>query len=214
MRRLIEGISKFQFQECYPRRDFFQNLAKGQSPETMFITCSDSRVSPHLLTQTDPGELFVLRNAGNIVPTHGTGNGGEEATIEYAVSVLGIKDIIVCGHSHCGAMHGLLNPESVNELPSVHNWLQHAETTRAVFHSKHMHLNSEDLLAEAIKENVIVQLDNLRTIPSVNTKIRQGKLKIHGWMYMIENGDVLVYQEKSNTFIPLSSEQVENEEYS
>lgn len=214
MRRLIEGISKFQFQECYPRRDFFQNLAKGQSPETMFITCSDSRVSPHLLTQTDPGELFVLRNAGNIVPTHGTGNGGEEATIEYAVSVLGIKDIIVCGHSHCGAMHGLLNPESVNELPSVHNWLQHAETTRAVVHSKHMHLNSEDLLAEAIKENVIVQLDNLRTIPSVNTKIRQGKLKIHGWMYMIENGDVLVYQEKSNTFIPLSSEQVENEEYS
>ena len=104
MQKLLEGLHHFQQNIFSSQRELFERLAKGQSPETLFITCSDSRINPNLLTQTQPGELFILRNAGNIIPPYGAANGGEGATIEYAVAVLGVKDIIVCGHAHCGAM--------------------------------------------------------------------------------------------------------------
>ena len=132
MQKLIQGIHQFQAKNFVPMQGLFEQLAKGQNPETLFITCSDSRIDPNLLTQAKPGDLFILRNAGNIVPPHGAGNGGEAATIEFAVAALGVKDIIICGHSHCGAMQGLLQPEQVASLAAVSSWLSHAETTRRI----------------------------------------------------------------------------------
>src|SRR6201994_1432984 len=123
MQKLIQGIHQFQGKSFLPLKGLFQQLAKGQNPETLFITCSDSRIDPSLLTQSKPGDLFILRNAGNIVPPHGAANGGEAATIEFAVAGLGVKDIIICGHSDCGAMQALLKPEMVATLPTVATWL-------------------------------------------------------------------------------------------
>ena len=132
MQKLIQGIHRFQSENFRPLKGLFENLAKGQNPETLFITCSDSRIDPNLLTRSQPGDLFILRNAGNIVPPHGATNGGEAATIELAVTALGVKDIIICGHSHCGAMRGLMQPDLVASLPAVSAWLGHAELTRRI----------------------------------------------------------------------------------
>src|SRR5688572_22576048 len=129
MQKLIEGLHHFQSQIFSSQRELFERLARGQTPDALFITCSDSRINPNLITQTEPGDLFIIRNAGNIIPPHGAANGGEGATIEYAVAALGVKDIIVCGHSHCGAMKALLEPERLVNLPTVGAWLSHAEAT-------------------------------------------------------------------------------------
>lgn len=203
MKKLLDGIHKFQSQTFYPQRSFFQDLAKGQKPETLFITCSDSRINPHLLTQTEPGELFMVRNAGNIVPAHNEQNAGEAGSIEYAVSVLGVKDIIICGHSHCGAMKGLLNPQSLDQLPAVKKWLEHAQATRHAVEHNCAHLNEEEHLLETIKQNVLVQLDNLRTIPAVKARLDQGDLQLHGWVYIIETAEVLIHHKTNNLFLPL-----------
>src|SRR5262249_44266695 len=118
MRKIIQGVRQFQDTVFRRQRDFFELLArKQQSPQALFITCSDSRINPNLLTSTEPGDLFLLRNAGNIIPPYGAANGGEGATIEYAVSVLKLQNIIVCGHFHCGAMHYLLRLEGIEEMP-------------------------------------------------------------------------------------------------
>ena len=132
MQKLIQGLHHFQTTLFGSQRELFEHLAKGQSPEVLFITCSDSRIAPNLLTQSEPGELFVLRNAGNIVPPYGAVQGGEAATIEFAVAGLGVKDIIVCGHSHCGAMKGLLEPPPCRDFPALTQWLSHAESTRRI----------------------------------------------------------------------------------
>jgi carbonic anhydrase len=131
MQKLIEGVQQFQETVFSPQRKHFERLKDGQNPGTLFITCSDSRIDPNLLTQTRPGDLFILRNAGNIIPPYSPGHfGGEAPTIEYAVAALGVQDVIVCGHTRCGAMKALLNPEMVEELPLVAAWLAQAETTR------------------------------------------------------------------------------------
>src|SRR6516165_9503710 len=122
MQKLIQGIHRFQQETFRPLQGLFEQLSKGQNPETLFITCSDSRIDPNLLTRSKPGDLFILRNAGNIVPSHSAGNCGEAATIEFAVAALGVKEIIICGHSHCGAMRGLLQPEQLASLPSMASW--------------------------------------------------------------------------------------------
>lgn len=119
MQKLIQGLHHFQTNVFSSQRELFERLARGQSPDALFITCSDSRINPNLITHTEPGELFILRNAGNIIPPYGAANGGEGATVEYAVAALGVRDIIVCGHSHCGAMNGLLNLDSLGELPTL-----------------------------------------------------------------------------------------------
>src|SRR2546421_6153305 len=137
MQKLIQGIHRFQQETFRPLQGLFEQLAKGQNPETLFITCSDSRIDPNLLTRSKPGDLFILRNAGNIVPPHGATISGEAATIEFAVAALGVKDIIICGHSHCGAIRGLLQPEAVASLPAVAAWLSHAEATRRIVESNY-----------------------------------------------------------------------------
>lgn len=204
MQKLIEGIHQFQAEGFVPLQGLFEQLAKGQNPETLFITCSDSRIDPTLLTRAQPGDLFILRNAGNIVPPHGAGNGGEAATIEFAVSALGVKDVIVCGHTHCGAMQGLLQPEQVSSLPAVASWLSHAETTRRIIQENYTHLAGDRLLNAAIEENVLVQLEHLRTLPSVAARLVKGDLHLHGWVYKIETGEVFAYDVAQGQFVMLA----------
>jgi carbonic anhydrase len=179
-------------------------LAEGQHPQTLFITCSDSRIDPNLLTNSNPGNLFILRNAGNIIPPHGAGVGGEAATIEFAVSVLGVQDIIVCGHSHCGAMQGLLNPDLIQSLPDVSAWLLHAEMTRRIIKDNYSQLQDEALLNATIEENVLVQIENLRTLPSVGSRLVRGDLHLHGWVYVIETGEIFAYDVEVGQFAKLA----------
>ncbi|MGE0608286.1 MAG: carbonic anhydrase [Pirellulales bacterium] len=204
MQKLIHGIHQFRTEHFRPLKGLFEQLAKGQNPETLFITCSDSRIDPSLLTRCQPGDLFILRNAGNIVPPHGAANGGEAATIEFAVAGLGVKDVIICGHSHCGAMQGLLKPEAVASLPAVASWLAHAETTRRIVHDNYGHLDGDRLVTATVEENVLVQLENLRTLPSVASRLVRGDLHLHGWVYKIETGEVFAYDTPTGQFVPLA----------
>ena len=205
MEKLVRGIHTFQTTHFSEHQDLFTQLSKGQTPETLLITCSDSRIMPGLLTQSKPGELFVLRNAGNIVPPYGASSGGEGATIEYAVAALKVSHIVVMGHSHCGAMKGLLEPHDLKSLPLVENWLKHAETTRRVVLENYQDCTGIDLLNATIKENVLVQLDNLRTYPAVAARLSKGDLTLHALIYQIENGQILAYDPQKSQFIPLTA---------
>lgn len=202
---LISGVHRFRDQAFREQKELFERLAHGQAPQTLFITCSDSRIDPNLITHTAPGDLFVLRNAGNIVPSYRATTGGETATIEFAIDGLGITDIVVCGHSHCGAMKALLHPEYVKEMPAVAEWLGHAEATRRIVRSKYAHLPEEDLLSVTIEENVLIQIENLQTHPAVAASLVQGKLKLHAWVYEIETGDVYAFDPSSGQFKSLSA---------
>lgn len=203
MQKLVDGVHKFQKEIFGKQRDLFERLSKSQQPETLFITCSDSRINPALITQTDPGEVFILRNAGNLIPTWGHG-GGEEATIEYAVSVLGVRDIIVCGHTQCGAMKALLDPPAEGELPAVKRWLAHAEITRQIVKEKYAELGPQQKLTLTVQENVLGQLENLRTHPAVAARLARGVLQLHGWVYKLEDGSVHAYDPEEQQFRPLS----------
>ncbi len=206
MKKLIEGLRKFQTGYVESHKELFEELSHGQHPRILFITCSDSRIDPNLITQVEIGELFVIRNAGNIVPPYGAANGGEGAAIEYAIEALNIQEIIVCGHSHCGAMKGLLKVSELEEkMPLVHQWLKHAEPTRRLIRENYKGIEGEELLDITSAENVLAQLSNLQTYPSVRSRLHQGRLAIHGWLYEIENGTVVAYDPSSHQFIPPQS---------
>lgn len=202
MNDLIAGFRKFQNEAFPPRADLFRNLAHGQAPGTLFITCSDSRVVPELLTQQEPGELFVIRNAGNIVPPFGPEPGGVSATVEYAVAVLGVRDVVICGHSDCGAMTALAHDHDLCHLPAVSRWLHHADAAKAVNGARH-HASDAQRLEGMVHENVIAQIANLRTHPSVALAMAQGRLRLHGWVYDIETGGIDALDAQSGRFIPL-----------
>jgi carbonic anhydrase len=204
MQRLIQGIHQFQQETFRPLQGLFEQLSRGQNPETLFISCSDSRIDPNLLTRSQPGDLFILRNAGNIVPPHGAASGGEAATIEFAVMALGVRDIIICGHSHCGAMKALLQPEQLSALPAVASWLSHADKTRRIVEANYRHLDGERLLTATVEENVLVQLENLRTLPVVATRLARGDLHLHGWVYKIQTGEVFAYEASPGQFVPVA----------
>jgi carbonic anhydrase len=206
MQKLVEGIHRFQNTIFKPQRELFERLAQGQSPEVLFITCSDSRINPNLLTQTQPGDLFILRNAGNIIPPHGANQGGgEAAAIEFAVMGLGVKDIIVCGHSLCGAMKALIAPQPPADLPAMSQWLSHAAATRHVMRENYTHLGGNELLTATVEENVLMQIENLRTHPSVAARLARGALRLHAWVYKIETGGVFAYDPSVQQFVDLIS---------
>lgn len=207
MRKIIEGVSRFQSTIFHEQRELFEALGrKIQTPIALFITCSDSRINPNLITQTEPGELFLLRNAGNIIPPYGAAFGGEASTIEYAISVLKMTNIIVCGHYHCGAMHYLMRQDRMGDLPSVRAWFSHAESTRRIVKEKYKHLSSEAQDNLAIEQNVLVQIENLRTHPSVAVAAARGEVSIYGWVYRIETGEVLAYDPTLSRFMSLNAE--------
>ena len=204
MQNLVRGIHQFQNGVFSSKQRLFEGLVDGQHPLALFITCSDSRINPNLLTQTEPGELFILRNAGNIVPPYGAVEGGEAATIEYAVSVLGVKDIVICGHSHCGAMGGLLDQPQLEKLPAVRSWLSHAESTHRIIEENYSHITDPTArLTATVEENVLVQLENLRTHPTVAAALGRQALNLHGWVYKFETGQVFGYDPRDGQFVPI-----------
>ncbi|HEY9823044.1 MAG TPA: carbonic anhydrase [Candidatus Sericytochromatia bacterium] len=203
MKRLIQGLHEFQTQYFSTHRELFELLSHGQHPRILFITCSDSRIDPNLITQADPGEMFIIRNAGNIIPPYGAANGGEGAAVEYAVHALGIQEIVVCGHSHCGAMKGLLQIGKLEEeMPAVYEWLKHAEATRRTIKEHYQEYEGEELLNAAIEENVLTQLENLRTYPVIHSRLKMGQIQLHGWVYEIETGEVMEYSPTLGKFMP------------
>ncbi|MEP4889104.1 MAG: carbonic anhydrase [Aliiglaciecola sp.] len=210
MDHVITGVAKFQ-KEVFPgKKATFKKLANGQNPEVLFITCADSRIDPNLLTQTEPGELFICRNAGNIVPPHSNVTGGITASIEFAVAALGVSHIIVCGHSDCGAMKGALNTDKLDGLPHVKEWLSHSRCASEVVKEKYGSL-CMDHLDKLTEENVVQQLQHLRTHPSVAAKLATGQVKLHGWVYNIESGQVVSYDPETAKFMPLGQSKTEKE---
>lgn len=203
MQQLVEGVHYFQNIGFQQQKELFERLADGQHPEACFVTCSDSRIDPNLITNTQPGQLFIIRNAGNLVPCYGTSNNGELAAIEFAVVGLGIKDIIICGHSHCGAMKGVLKPDSVSGLPTLKQWLTHADATAEIIKDHYQHLEGDSLVTATAEENVLVQLEHVRTLPCVASRISRGQLNLHGWMYKFETGEVFVYDGEKGQFLPM-----------
>lgn len=183
MQRLIEGIARYSEEIHAASQPLFDDLARGQSPDVLFLTCADSRVDPSLITQTKPGDIFVCRNAGNIVPPSDSGLAadGMVASIEFAVEVLHVADIVVCGHADCGAIKGALAPESVEPLPHVGAWLRYAD------HGGHQDLDA------AIEANVLAQLDHLRTHDFIADAVGAGALTLSGCVYDIGSGLVRVY---------------------
>lgn len=203
MPKFAAGVVKFQ-NEVYPeKKDLFEQLSKGQSPEALFITCSDSRIETAMITQTDPGELFICRNAGNIVPPHTNHTGGMTASIEFAVSALNVPHIVICGHTECGAMKGAMNPEGLDSLPHVKEWLSYSRAAVAIVDQMGADLDDDERMKLLLEQNVILQLQHLKTHPSVAARLARGDLQLHGWVYDIKTGGVSAYDEKSNRFEPV-----------
>jgi carbonic anhydrase len=203
MRELVQGVHRFQSSVFSERKALFEKLAGGQNPHTLFITCADSRIDPTLLTQMGPGDLFILRNAGNLVPAYGREYGAEAAGIEYALAALGVEHIVICGHSHCGAMTALIDPKSAEGLPAVEDWLTHAAATRRLVVDNYPDHAPEELLNVTIQENVLMQLENLRTHPMVASRLASGRLRLHGWVYKIETGEVFAFHPDVGQFEPV-----------
>ena len=211
MQRLIEGVRQFHNQEYLPNQDHYKHLAQGQKPEALFITCCDSRIQPHAMTGTGAGDLFLLRNIGNIIPPDEEDRVEVETAVEYALIALGVKDIIICGHTHCGAMHALLHPDHLDELPAVRRWLEHGAESLERTQARRPGLLHDAMLRALIEENVVVQLERLREIPSVRDRLADGRVRVHGWVYEIEDGDVVSFDPDSGRFTPLDLSEASRE---
>ena len=203
MERLIEGYKRFLAETFPGKRDQFHLLADGQQPDCLFLTCADSRIVPDLILQTQPGDLFICRNAGNVIPRAGEPAGGVSATIEYAVQVLRVRHIIVCGHSDCGIIRALMTPDALDGLPSVRDWLQHVEP--AWEYVDELERNGGELTRHTAlaRANVLAQLDNLRTHAFVQQAMAEGRLALVGWYYDILTGRIEQYVEKQRRFMGL-----------
>ena len=193
MKIIKDGVRRFREKEFAKEQELFEKLAKGQNPTIMFITCSDSRIDPYLITDSSPGDLFVLRNAGNIIPPYGEPFGAEAAAVELAVVELAVEHIIVCAHSGCGAMTVLFSEEARKSMPTVDKWLASAEDTRLhILDSCADHEPAEKVVAAA-KENALKQLENLKTYPCVAAAMAEGKLELHALYYDIPTGEISAY---------------------
>ncbi|MBV8865010.1 MAG: carbonic anhydrase [Acidobacteriaceae bacterium] len=204
LNKLLEGVRRFR-REVYPknRERYEQAAMQPQRPHTLVITCADSRIDPELLTQSGPGDIFVTRNIGNLVPAYGMMLGGVSSVIEYAVVALEVSQIVVCGHTDCGAMKGLLHREKLTSMPTVNAWLQNAEAALSVVEARNAFANESQKLEELIEENVLLQLNHLRTHPSVAGRMAQGKLGVYGWVYDIGKGFVNMHEVATNKFVPI-----------
>jgi carbonic anhydrase len=199
-KNFLENINKFQEKHFAGNKTEFERLvAEGQSPKTLFIGCSDSRVIPELLTSSKPGDLFVVRNIGNIVPTYETGLGyhGVTAAIEYAVEILNVKDIIICGHSHCGAIRALYEPPE-KTTSNISNWLNLAKEAKKILPENE--IVDEPTLRETEQKSVLIQMERLAKFPTVREKLDKQELRILGWHYFIETGKVKMYNQATNQF--------------
>ena len=204
MQKLVEGIHQFQNGIFSSNQRFFEGLVDDQQPLALFITCSDLQIDPSLLPQTELGELFILQNIGNIVPPYGEAEGAASKTIEYGVSVRGVKDIVICGHSNCGVIRALLDQSEVTKLPSVQSLLSHAESTRRIIEENYAHVtDAAARLTATAEENVLVQLEHLQTYPSIAAALERKMLNLHGWVYESETGQVFGYHPQDGQFVPI-----------
>jgi carbonic anhydrase len=203
MRDIIDGFLKFQ-RDVFPTRSgLFQKLASSQNPRALFISCSDSRLVPELVTQREPGDLFVIRNAGNIVPSYGPEPGGVTASVEYAVAALEVTDVVICGHSDCGAMTAIATCKCLDHMPAVAHWLRYADSARVVNEARE-HATVREHVDSMVRENVIAQLANIQTHPSVRLAMGQGRLTLHGWVYDIATGMIEALDGTTNRFVSLA----------
>jgi len=211
MQRLIEGVHRFHHDEFGNYRKLFRKLSQeGQNPHTLFITCSDSRVLAELITQSKPGDLFVVKNVGNIIPPASvTGStNSTAAAIEFAVETLRVSDIVVCGHSQCGAMSALLGglPDD-KSMPHLREWLKLAEPVAETMRSQYVHLRDEASRSNAAgEENVLFGLENLHSYHCVQERLMDGSLRLHGWFFKIATAELFAYDPEKNQFLPLVAE--------
>jgi carbonic anhydrase len=208
MQRLLEGVHRFRTAEFGRYRDLFRRLSReGQKPHTLFITCADSRVLAELITQSKPGELFVVKNLGNIVPPASvTGStNSTAAAIEFAVRVLEVSDVVVCGHSQCGAMHALMHGLGDGmPMPHVDEWLGIAGPVLEVVRRDYRHLHRpEEQLRALEEENVLFSLENLKSFPAVNERLNAGSLRLHAWFFKINTAELFAYDPEAKQFQPL-----------
>lgn len=204
MQRLIAGTRIFREQIFLSKQDVYEQLAReGQRPHTLLITCADSRIDPEQLTQSGPGDIFVARNVGNLVPAYGQVLGGVSAVIEYAVMALEVSQIVICGHTHCGAMTALLDQTQLKSMPTCKEWLKNAEAALSIAEAR-TEGDSAPEVGRLIEENVLLQLSHLRTHPSVAGRLAMGALTVHGWVYDIGTGSVEMYDEALKRFVELN----------
>lgn len=199
LQSIVDGFQRFRTEIFPQEEELFKKLATAQNPRAMFITCADSRVVPELITQSSPGDLFVSRNVGNVVPPYGQMMGGVSTAIEYAVMALGVQHIIICGHSDCGAMKAVLDPTGLERMPTVKAWLRHAEVAKTVV-ADNCGCADHTTLGILTEENVVAQLDHLRTHPSVASRMASGQVFIHGWVYDIETCEIKAYDAEKGEF--------------
>jgi carbonic anhydrase len=206
LEQLKTGVRQFR-SDVFPKREqeYARAVSVPQQPHTLFIACADSRVDPIEITQASTGEVFVLRNIGNMVPAYGEMLGGNSAVIEFAVSALKVKHVVICGHSDCGAMKALLHPDSVKSMPTVKSWLTNAHTALAVAETVHTKTEwRRELLPVLTEQNVLLQLQHLKTHPSVAAAMASGELTVSGWVYDIGKGQVRIAEDGQKAFTPVT----------
>ena len=199
MKAIVDGVLRFQNEQQPTKQALFDQLAGAQSPDVLLVTCADSRIDPGLITQTEPGDLFICRNAGNIVPPLPGYSGDIAASVEFGVAALGVKHIIVMGHTDCGAMKGAMNREAVASLPKVYEWLGYAEEAAGAAAN-----NPDDPLLAVTEANVLLQLQHLKTHPAVSAGLDAGTVDLHGWVYHIGSGGVTCHDAAADQFVPLA----------
>ncbi|MBC7806905.1 MAG: carbonic anhydrase [Akkermansiaceae bacterium] len=214
LKEFLQGAAKFNDTESLPVKPLLERLAReGQAPEALFLTCADSRVDPLLIMQAQPGDLFILRNIGNLVPKINSKDSSVMATVEYSVGALGVKTIAICGHSDCGAMKAVLSKKDLTEMPHAKEWLAAAEQSTANYENGYDQVQFESDLPEhdkLSKVNVVTQFENLLTYPAVREGIEKNTLRLIGMWFDIGNATVEVYDPTRKTFIPIDQEEVED----
>ncbi len=198
--KIISGVERFQ-REVFPaRRKQFEELGHGQQPIAMFFTCADSRVVPSLLMQTEPGEVFTERTPGNIVPRYSDHVGGVTASVEFAIQVLRVPLLIVCGHTDCGVIKALLEPEKAAGMPALQSWMRHSLPARERLLRDNPSASRDEKLRLLTEYNVLTQLDNLKTHPAVEARLAHGEIEIYGWVYEIATGSVFTAEAETGSF--------------
>ena len=209
MKKLVKGIVEFRKNLRPAYQEVFAKLALGQKPDALFISCSDSRVAHDVFASTDPGDLFVVRNVGNMIPRsgddgHSASDESEAAAIEFALENLDVVNVIVCGHSQCGAMQALANGRDKVTLPHLRSWLRHGEESLARLSAADSH--DPNLLS---KQNVLQQLDNLRSYPIIRQRLAEGRIKLHGWWFELTTSSVYVFDEEYQDFVLIDEKEAQ-----
>lgn len=212
MKKLVKGIIEFRQKVLPEYREKFVQLAKGQSPDSLFITCSDSRVAPNWFASTDPGDLFVIRNVGNLIPScgedgHSTADESEAAAIEFAIMNLNVSDVIICGHSDCGAMHALLNGREKVKAPNLNAWLRHGEPSLNRLNAS----GTQDKHVNTLSQiNVLQQIEHLLSYPIVKERVASKQLRVHGWWFELSTANVYSFDQKTGDFVLIDEKESEH----